>query len=97
MMPGSRESKPGFEIIAKIVETIPELSTDWLIKEEGDMTKGGITFSGNRIKGNSNAQGFGNTVGRVPDEECRRQLEEMTRDRDKWKDKYIELLEKRQG
>jgi transcriptional regulator with XRE-family HTH domain len=40
MMPGSRESKPGFEIIEKIVETFPEINTTWLLTGEGKMLKG---------------------------------------------------------
>ncbi|NEM96200.1 S24 family peptidase [Pontibacter burrus] len=39
MMPGSRESKPGFEIIAKITETFPSVNIEWLIKGKDPMLK----------------------------------------------------------
>jgi hypothetical protein len=41
MMPGSRESKPGFEIIAKIAEAYPHVSLEWLLTGEGEMFKNG--------------------------------------------------------
>ena len=43
MLPGSRESKPGFEIIEKILVAFPQLRTDWLIKGEEPIYKGGST------------------------------------------------------
>ncbi|WP_211240580.1 S24 family peptidase [Adhaeribacter aquaticus] len=39
LLPGSRESKPGFEIIAKLLDRFPEISAEWLVRGEGDMFK----------------------------------------------------------
>ena len=39
MLPRSRESKPGFEIIAKILDAYPEVLAEWFIRGEGPMLK----------------------------------------------------------
>jgi hypothetical protein len=36
---GKRQSKPGYEILAKIVASYPELRADWLIAGEGEMLR----------------------------------------------------------
>lgn len=36
---GKRQTKPGYEILAKIVAAYPELRADWLLGGEGDMLK----------------------------------------------------------
>ncbi|MBT9395324.1 hypothetical protein KLP40_19310 [Hymenobacter sp. NST-14] len=36
---GKRQSKPGYEILAKIVAAYPELRADWLLGGDGDMLK----------------------------------------------------------
>lgn len=39
LMPGERESKPGFETLAKISTRFPQVSFEWLMKGEGEMLK----------------------------------------------------------
>jgi hypothetical protein len=99
MMPGSRESKPGFEIIAKVVETFPEVNSDWLLKGEGEMLNniatGHTSYSNNQTSGGTNMQGTGNSMSLGND--LAKQLEECRQEVNKWRNKYIELLEKQVG
>lgn len=36
-LPGNRGSKPGFDLLVKILEAYPQLSTNWLLFGEGEM------------------------------------------------------------
>ena len=55
LMPGERESKPGFETIAKISTRFPQINIDWLIKEKGEPFK-----NGKELEEKSNVQVFTN-------------------------------------
>lgn len=69
-----------------------KVPTEVVFNTNEPIIKGNV-FTGNKIKGNSNTQAGGNVSSGV-DQECRQQLEEMRKERDLWKDKYIALLEK---
>jgi len=71
------------------------ITLDWLLHGEGKGPdeKAGTTFTDNKIKGNSNVQGYGNTTAPVRDEECRQELAKAREDVELWRNKYIALLE----
>ncbi|GAA4434784.1 hypothetical protein GCM10023188_26150 [Pontibacter saemangeumensis] len=57
------------------------------------MGKAGTNFSDNKIKGNANVQGYGNTAP-ARDEECRQELAKAKEELEKWRNKSFELQEK---
>jgi transcriptional regulator with XRE-family HTH domain len=75
------------------------VSTDWLLTGEGDMFNekptGHTSYSNNQTSGGTNMQGTGNSMSLGND--LAKQLEECRQEVNKWRNKYIELLEKQVG
>lgn len=105
MLPGGRESKPGYEILAKITDAIPAISSDWLLKGKGDMLVKGEQpgNASNNMTGNNNTgnQWTGSkkmrlSTGNSSEAELmivQMENESMKRDADR-QEKYIARLER---
>lgn len=69
ILPGSaRESKPGFDVIEKILLAYPTISADWLVRGEGEAPKLDKPKSGgsNSVSNANNAFSVGGSVGGGP-------------------------------
>jgi transcriptional regulator with XRE-family HTH domain len=94
-MPGGRESKPSYDVLEKILEAYPKLRLEWLMKGSGPTYEEPQTggFSNVQTAKAHNIQGSHISTG--GDQSQR--IAELEREVEKWRSKYIELLEKQVG
>lgn len=95
-------SKPGFEILEKIVTVFDNVNPQWLLKGTGDVFINGgnvdnsSNFNVNQIKRSSVRNMGVNNTESTPyiDERCQRELEKMNERYNILESKYFELVDR---
>jgi len=107
MLPDSRESKPGFEVLAKITEAYPTISEAWLLTGEGEPFKGEGTLSTKNVHKTgtfNSSESSGNKVslpnvatpGSTDIEYYRQRVKELEQQNSKLLEQLIQALTKKE-